>query len=528
MIGQHRRYFLILIGFLASYSLVTLGNESKVAGASFDSIWFKGGIEKAFEDSQKLKKPVFLYWGAVWCPPCNELKSEVFSKPKFSKLLDSVIPVYLDGDTETAQKWGEQLKISGYPTIMILDYDKAELLRINESLNIEEFEQAFLAATALRKPIQEIIHDALNKQASPQVWQALAYTRWEQMGEKLFDDEQLLDIAWKLQEKVPSQLVEVRTVLLTKLLKLAAQISETKGQTTQTQAIVRQVKAESLSFYNEIFKSERTIIAARTSILDDFENILDWSKKYLGANQFATILQKWENSSKIIQNSAEASLDNQLMASYIPINIYRLQVGESDPLPQSLTKSVKEAVLRANKLAASTFERRSVITSAAYLLRQIEAFEDAEQLLKQELKVSKTPWYIESSLSRLAEVQNKPEQALLWSAKARESAQGKATKIEWTVNDLLLSVKIQKNNTQKIAALLEDYYQLVFSLNDGFLGRNQIRANKVLRSLNSLDSTSKLNPIYLSYQGKCKKLANQNAKNCQLHFSALLRNTKNI
>ncbi len=72
--------------------------------------WFAGTVDEAFALSAKEHKPVFLYWGAVWCPPCNEIKSEVFSKTRFDELMEPFIPVYLDGDTEAAQVWGVNSK----------------------------------------------------------------------------------------------------------------------------------------------------------------------------------------------------------------------------------------------------------------------------------------------------------------------------------------------------------------------------------------------------------------------------------
>lgn len=30
--------------------------------------WFQGSIEAAFTYAQAVDKPLFLYWGAIWCP----------------------------------------------------------------------------------------------------------------------------------------------------------------------------------------------------------------------------------------------------------------------------------------------------------------------------------------------------------------------------------------------------------------------------------------------------------------------------
>ena len=64
---------------------------------------------------------MLLYWGAEWCPFCHTLKSKVFSRPDFIAKSHLFLPVYLDGDDDGAQKWGEQFGIQGYPTMIVLD-----------------------------------------------------------------------------------------------------------------------------------------------------------------------------------------------------------------------------------------------------------------------------------------------------------------------------------------------------------------------------------------------------------------------
>src|SRR5689334_4983761 len=45
--------------------------------------WFDGDVDAAFAAARASNKPVLLYWGAQWCPPCKQLKSAVFSRPDF-------------------------------------------------------------------------------------------------------------------------------------------------------------------------------------------------------------------------------------------------------------------------------------------------------------------------------------------------------------------------------------------------------------------------------------------------------------
>lgn len=73
---------------------------------------------------------MLLYWGAVWCPPCNRLKSTTFKDPAFIAQAQQFIAVHLDGDLEEAQAAGERFAVKGYPTIIMLRPDGTEITRL--------------------------------------------------------------------------------------------------------------------------------------------------------------------------------------------------------------------------------------------------------------------------------------------------------------------------------------------------------------------------------------------------------------
>ena len=141
-----------------------------------DHHWFQGSLEKAFETARSTNKPLLLYWGAVWCPPCNELKAQVFSHPEFASLTRSMIPVYLDGDTEAAQIWGEKFNATGYPTVILMNSKGDEILRLKTSLTFEEFKGSLQAAISLNEPVQSVISKAINRTKDQSIWNTLAFT----------------------------------------------------------------------------------------------------------------------------------------------------------------------------------------------------------------------------------------------------------------------------------------------------------------------------------------------------------------
>jgi thioredoxin-related protein len=91
--------------------------------------WTTLSPEQAFLKAKQEGKYLFVYWGAVWCPPCNQIKKNIFTNPLFQQELNEhFLSLYLDGDQPEAQTWGDKLRSSGYPTLLILSPEAKEIL----------------------------------------------------------------------------------------------------------------------------------------------------------------------------------------------------------------------------------------------------------------------------------------------------------------------------------------------------------------------------------------------------------------
>ena len=87
-------------------------------------------VDKAFALAKQSGKPVFLYWGAVWCPPCNQVQATLFSRADFAERSRAFIPVYVDGDKPGAQKVAARFKVAGYPTMILFKGGEAADMKI--------------------------------------------------------------------------------------------------------------------------------------------------------------------------------------------------------------------------------------------------------------------------------------------------------------------------------------------------------------------------------------------------------------
>jgi len=152
--------------------------------------WFEGSVDEAFAQGTVQNKPIFLYWGAVWCPPCQEIKHTVFKTRRFIAQTESFIPVYLDGDTEAAQAMGEKFGVKGYPTMIIFNAKQQEITRIPGGIDISQYNDVLAmslnAITATADLVQKVMSEPAKMSASE--LKQLAYYSWGQDHKALPED----------------------------------------------------------------------------------------------------------------------------------------------------------------------------------------------------------------------------------------------------------------------------------------------------------------------------------------------------
>ncbi|HRI65196.1 MAG TPA: thioredoxin family protein [Polyangium sp.] len=475
--------------------------------------WFDGTPEQAFARAKQDGALIFLYWGAVWCPPCNELKSQVFNKPQFADLVRGFVPVYLDGDTSDAQRLGETFKISGYPTIVILSPEREELLRLGGSLDAEEIERALASVRARGQTFKSAIERVDAKKPTDADCNLLAHAAWELLPEDQWPPAKIMTSVRAAVDACPAKLARERALLTATLVGYAS----TAGKDPAAAPIADEIKTKINGYFDVMFADAESAWSARSFINNRAEDTATWLEGKKPTPVTSGWKAKWLEATKSIRDHKDVSVDTRL-SSYLPMLEFEHHANPDKPVSEATKTALVAAVDKADADAKTPYERHTVITGAAFLLRQVGLVDRAKAMLLAEAEKTDTPFYYYSSLASQEKALGHMDEARKWSKKARESANGRATRLQWIAQDVQMNAKPNSPDERKyLLELADEFYKLALTLDDGFLGRNRMRAKQIRQALEALPGDEG-KELLARHKAACEKLGGTAQEPCRKHF----------
>lgn len=76
---------------------------------------------QALSKAEKEGKPVVLVFSAAWCPPCQQMKKNVYPSAEVTPMHDKFVWAYLDVDEGDNSRAAEKFSVSGIPHVEFLD-----------------------------------------------------------------------------------------------------------------------------------------------------------------------------------------------------------------------------------------------------------------------------------------------------------------------------------------------------------------------------------------------------------------------
>jgi thiol-disulfide isomerase/thioredoxin len=411
--------------------------------------WLDGDVDAAFAAAKSADKPVFLYWGAEWCPPCAQIKSTIFNKREFQERSRLFVPVYLDGDTPSAQKHGERFGVVGYPTMILFRPDGTEITRLPGGVDVARYATILDVALQDARPVKDIVAAAQAGDPVPaNDWRLLAYYSWgTDVDGRALPQEQRLPAFRTLAARCPPELPGECGRLFFEYLREAAAAS-TDGKSAfdgleradarrRLLAMLPLAGVQTTNVDNLLYGAKDTI-----TLLSD-----------TGSAERRELTRAWGAALDQVgapANATKLSAPEQLLLLRARVMLARLDAGDAAPLPPALLDQARQDVASVDASTTDAYARQAAINAAANLYWEAGLSEEANTLLTAELERSKSPYYFMLDLAELAEKAGRKQEAVQWLARAYQGAEGPATRFQWGYNYLVGMLEMTPEDTAGI------------------------------------------------------------------------------
>lgn len=402
--------------------------EAMVESDPADGInWFDGTVDEAFAAAKESGKPVFLYWGAVWCPPCHAISATVFKSPEFIQRSELFVPVYLDGDKEDAQAYGEQFGVLGYPTMIVFDSDGNELTRIPGGIDLQAYANILDVTLSNSSSVSDLVAAVMsdNPELTPVDCTLLAYYSWGQ-DPAILADVDSADAFARMHSACPTDLEAERSILYLSWLNAALDATDVDGNPVP---LSEQQREEALRRIADVLASSELIKANIFTVLfsgPKFVAALSEPGSDLRANMMGTFDLAFD----ALAGDESVYKRERIYTLVGKMRFERIGDEEAE-ISEELKQEIQDMVVWADESTPSVYERQPIINALGNVLNEAGMYDVAKPLLIAELERSNQPYYYMPDLADIEQRAGNNEKALEWLKTAYDMTKGPATRFQW-------------------------------------------------------------------------------------------------
>lgn len=408
--------------------------------------WLPGGsdaeVDAAFARAGREGKPLLLYWGATWCPPCNHLTATLFPRQDFIARSRAFVPVYVDGDRPGAQKVAARFKVNGYPTMVLFDAKGNELTRLPGEADAPEVMALLEIGLARGRPIKAVLADARDaaraKALTADEWRLLAFHSWDTDEGQLVPPAERAGLLAALAAACPEAATKSR-------LWLKALAASDDGKGVKPDAALRERIRKLLA--------EPPAVRAQMDVLTTYAAGITRVLTADAPQEKARLVAAYDAALKPLQADATLSRADRLSALGSRIELARLdapKAGVDVKLPAPLLDELRAQVAKDDREIRDGYERQDVITAAAYFLKRAGLLAESDALLNANLARSHSSYYLMLQLADNAKTRGDNAGALRWYEQAFDKSVGPATRLQWGATYVAALVDLAPQDGKRI------------------------------------------------------------------------------
>ncbi len=464
-------------------------------------------IDAAFARAAAQKKPVLMYWGASWCPPCNQLKATLFNRQDFATLSQHFVAVHVDGDRPGAQRVSTRFKVSGYPTVVLFTPDRQEITRLPGEVDAAQVMAVLLGGLNGGRPAQAVLADALaGKPLAAADWRVLAFYSWETSESSLVPKAETAPTLARLaaaHAALPSADGDTTTRLWLKA--LAASDDAPAAKALKPDAALRQ-RVQQVLGSTALVRAHMDIVGGSApDLVRVLEPEAGPARDALVA-QFDAALVKLQADATLSRNDRMSALYSRVMLARLALPKDAVQVQ----LPAALTADVRQIVAAADREIRDGYERQAVITFGAAALARTGLWAESEALLKGNLARSHSPYYLMSQLAGNYRRLGRNAEALQWYEQSYDKAVGPATRVQWGAGYVNALIDLAPTETARIEKAVASLLAEAAKDTAAFEGRSARSYKRVADKLASWNTDGSKSPVLTRLQrqldGICSKV----------------------
>ncbi|HKW84146.1 MAG TPA: thioredoxin family protein, partial [Burkholderiaceae bacterium] len=416
-------------------------------------------VDAAFALAKSESKPVFVYWGAKWCPPCNQVKATLFNRQDFIERSRAFVPVYVDGDSPGAQKLGARFKVSGYPTMVLFNPQGTEMTRLPGEVEPQRYSEVLTLGMNAQRPVKEVLAQvkAGGQGLSANDWRLLAFYSWDTDQQQLVAKDGVPALLKQLADACPADQTEIATRLR---LKALAAVDTTKAAA----GTAKPSPADQAALLKLL--GEPAASRAHMDVIANYATDIVRAASAKGTPQRAELAAAMDAALKRFEADTSLSRADRIGALIAQVDLAKIDVDNNKKkdakaaplkLPDALLADIREQTAKVDREITDGYERQAVITAAAYLLEQAGLGSESDALLKANLAKSHSPYYLMSELASNAKNRGDTPEALRWYEEAFNKSEGPATRLQWGasyVNALVDLAPQDEARIEKAAAQL--------------------------------------------------------------------------